>query len=170
MIQANKGFDCSIGWFKTKQRESFAQFTHSIYRDGPWVLLTHNKSQPNSSSIEELLENKNLRLLVREQFSYGPYLDNLIEKKKPMILQTNVETRQMFQIIQSHRADITLLPQEEAETLIKNNSAGLRIISLKDLPKGEYRHIMCSKKVPPQIIAKLNSAILELQKRKKEVP
>jgi len=55
-----------------------------------------------------------------------------------------------------------MMTPEEAVPAIA--AAGLkpkdfRQIQLKDMPKGGYRHIMCSKNVPDAVMHKLNAVI-----------
>ncbi|HLA35685.1 MAG TPA: transporter substrate-binding domain-containing protein [Rhodocyclaceae bacterium] len=164
MIKANAGQECGVGWFKNPEREGFAKFSKPIYQDEPQVALTaaSNKKLKNGDPIETVLQNKDLTLLVKQSYSYGKALDVLIEKHQPRRNSVTVENIQMFKMIQSERADYMFTAPEEAAVTIAAagfQSGDFNLIKPGNMPKGELRHIMCSKSVPDDVMAKLNAAI-----------
>src|SRR5690606_26794325 len=42
-IQANKRATCGIGWFKNPERERVGKFSHPVFTDEPFVLITHKE-------------------------------------------------------------------------------------------------------------------------------
>lgn len=162
VIKLNHSAECGIGWFKNSERESFANFTKPIYRDSPWVMVKHKELSSKPQSLKELLNTKHIRLLIRDNFSYGIDIDRQLTQSQASILRTSSNVDQMFKMIASRRADFMFSSQEEAQHQLKVRHKNLSIVTLSDLPAGEWRHIMCSKKVPEKTIARLNLAIPDI--------
>lgn len=164
-VEINAGRDCMIGLFKKPEREKFAQYSKPIYRDRPHVLLTTAANAPRfavHATVGGVFSDKRLTLLVKLGYSYGAPLDALIEKYQPPRQTTADENLSMIRQIQFGMADYMLISPEEATGAIE--AAGLkpqefRQIQLKDMPAGEYRHLMCSKNVPDAVMQRLNAAI-----------
>lgn len=163
VVKDNQGMHCAIGWFKTPEREQFAKFTKPIYLDKPWMVLANTTfAVKEGARLEEVLSAKGVRVLTKESFSYGPYIDGLLAKTKPNITISNGTTSQMLQLINAGSVDFMFVSEEEAEYLV--DQAGLsmknfRQIRFPDMPKGGERYIMCSKNVPDDVIAKVNKNI-----------
>lgn len=164
-VEINAGQDCMIGLFKKPEREKFAQYSKPIYQDQPHVLLTSVANAPRfaaHASVVAVFSDKTLTLLVKLGYSYGAPLDALIEKYQPTRQATADENLAMIRQIQFGMADYMLISPEEVNPAIE--AAGLkpkdfRQIQLKDMPDGEYRHIVCSKSVPDAVMQRLNAAI-----------
>ncbi len=154
---------CAIGWFKTPEREQFAKFTKAIYRDKPWLVLANSSfALKDGIRLEEALSSKGVRVLTKENFSYGPYIDGLLAKTKPNITVSNGTTSQMLQLINAKSVDFMFVSEEEADYLVEQAGLSMknfRQVRFPDLPAGDKRYIMCSKQVPDEVIGKLNKAI-----------
>lgn len=163
ILEQNADKDCAVGWFKTPTREAFALFTKPIYRDKPWTALTNvNFKVAAGEKLADLLADKKTRLLVKDSYSYGGFIDDLLKKLKPTQTVVTLESPQMIQMIKAGHADLTFVSPEEADYFI--SQAGLSSNDVKkqnfpDVPQGEYRYIMCSKQVGTEVIEKLNKAI-----------
>jgi uncharacterized protein (TIGR02285 family) len=164
-IKHNKKKACGIGWFKNTERESFARFTDSIYQDKPAVTISKkgNKALDQHRDLKSLFVDKKIKLLVKDGFSYGTYIDELINSYDPKIVSvvnsTNVE---MLQMILSGRADYFFISEEEAEHIIAAAGYEMSQFQLQhfdDMPAGNRRYIACSQQVSPEIIDLLNSAL-----------
>ena len=162
-VKEAKGMHCAVGWFKTPEREQFAKFTKPIYRDKPWLVLANTGySIKDGTRLEQALSAKGVRVLTKDAFSYGPYLDGLLAKTKPNITVSNGSTSQMLQLINAGSVDFMFVSEEEAEYLVKQAGLSMknfRQIRFPDMPKGGERYIMCSKNVPDDVITKLNKNI-----------
>jgi uncharacterized protein (TIGR02285 family) len=162
IIQENSLAACGVGWFKTAEREQYAKFSRPIYRDKPWVALTPKKfTLPANTTIASLLTNKDNRILVKENFTYGG-LDLLMQKAQSTRISTTAEISQMVQMIKANRADIMFLADEEASYLLEQGgfrASDFNLVRFPDMPKGILRYFMCSKKVPDEVIQKLNAVI-----------
>jgi polar amino acid transport system substrate-binding protein len=164
VLKSNQGLDCAIGWFKSLEREVFGRFTKPIYRDEPQVVMiaAENTKIKDGDTIDSVLGNKTLELLVKESYSYGGDLDALIDQYQPKRVPVSGGNQQMIKMIKTQRADYIFVAPEEAEAAI--SLAGYRrdqfkLMKLSGMPKGENRHILCSKKVSNELINKLNGVI-----------
>ena len=164
IIQANTGDDCSVGWFRTAEREAFAQFTLPIYRDRPQVALVRADFPVVAGlSAAELLADPAARLLLKQSFVYGPYLDALIAKRPADSIQrVSVEVPTMLMMVRARRADVLILSVEEVEFYALQPDFPMQdfqVISFDDVPQGELRYLMCSQQVSPRLIKRINQAI-----------
>ena len=161
-IKYNKKLACGIGWFKNPERENFAHFTEEIYQDRPGISISKkgNDTIAQHKNLKSLLTDKKAKLLVKEGFSYGAYIDELIKKySPPAVVVVNSTNIQMLQMILSGRADYFFMSEEEAAHII--SSAGYEVSQFQvqhyeDMPDGNRRYIICSQQVSPEIIDLLN--------------
>ena len=164
LLEEGRGQDCAVGWFKNPQREVFAKFTKPIYRDQPQVALLRAGTERlvDGESIDKLLANKGIVLLVKQSYSYGHGLDALIEQYQPLRVTTTDESRFMLKSIQLRAADYMFMAPEEVDPTIAAagfERAQFKVAKLSGMPAGEHRYIMCSKQVPDALMVKLNAAI-----------
>ncbi|WP_028100633.1 substrate-binding periplasmic protein [Pseudoduganella violaceinigra] len=161
-IRENAGDYCAIGWFQTPERLQFAKFTRPIYRDQGWMVLVHaGLAVDGSETLPELLARPGLRVMVKDKYSYGPAIDALLAQAKPAIAVSTGTTLQMLQSLGARSVDLIFVSDEEGHYLLANSisQAGLRLLRLAQMPKGETRHIMCSRHMPDELIDRLNKAI-----------
>jgi polar amino acid transport system substrate-binding protein len=164
-IKHNKQLACGIGWFKNSEREKFAHFTDEIYQDQPAITISKkgNNALEQHRELITLLKDKQIRLLVKDGFSYGVYIDALIKKYNPETVVVATSTNiQMLQMILAGRADYYFTSEEEAEHIIMNAGYEVSQFQLQhysDMPAGNRRYITCSQQVSPEIIDLLNRAL-----------
>lgn len=163
-IRNNTGADCAVGWFKTEERMSYAKFTKPIYQDHPQIALTAAGAGKltDAESLESALSNQDISLLVKQGYSYGTTIDELIAKLHPKLIAVSGENTQMLRMIRAGRADYMFAAPEEADGLITAsgiNPAEIRKVSFSDAPHGEYRYILCSRNVSDEVIERLNRVI-----------
>lgn len=164
ILQQNRGRDCLVGWFKTMDRETFARYTLPIYQDKPQIALARsdNAAIPAETTVEILFTNPQLKLLVKDGYSYGDFLDSKIKQYDPVRTETTVENREMLKMVYTRRADYFLIAPEEANGLIESTGFDLqdfKFIHFSDIPYGENRYILCSMQVEEAVIEQLNAAI-----------
>ncbi len=152
ILKMNKGCDCLVGWFKNPEREKFAQYTHHIYQDKPQVALTRadNKKLKNGVSIDNIFSNRALKLLVKDGYSYGGFLDKKISQNNPNLTKVIYENMKMLELIFNNRYDYFFISPEEAVGLIESSgisNKNFKYVTFSDMPKGEKRYIICSQKV-----------------------
>jgi uncharacterized protein (TIGR02285 family) len=166
-IKYNKKMACGIGWFKKPEREEFALFTNVIYQDRPSITIRKqgNDIVAKHDDVASLLNDKSLKLLVKDDFSYGSYIDALIDRYTPdRVVAVGSNNVQMLQMIQSGRADYFFVSEEEAEEII--TSSGHQIDQFQrqhysDMPAGNKRYIACSQQVTKEKVDLLNQALGE---------
>jgi uncharacterized protein (TIGR02285 family) len=164
-IKYNKKKACGIGWFKNSEREEFARFTDPIYQDKPAITISRkeNKAIERHRNLQTLLKDKSIKLLVKDGFSYGTYIDGLIDKYNPDVVKVVTSTNiQMLQMILARRADYYFTSEEEAEHMIQSAGYSVSQFQLQhysDMPAGNRRYIICSQQVSPETIDLLNHAL-----------
>lgn len=162
-IREDTGSFCAVGWFQTPERLGFAKFTHAIYRDHGWMVLVRGGlALDEHDALPEVLARPGLRVMVKDKYSYGPQIDALLEQTRPAIAVSTGTSLQMLQSLGAGSVDLIFVSDEEGHYLMDHaisRSAQLRLLRLAHMPKGETRHIMCSRKVPDALIERLNRAI-----------
>lgn len=163
MVKDPKGLNCAVGWFAVPERMAYAKFTKPIYRDKGWLLLVNNAFAARGiTSMDELARQQDIRVLVKDNYSYGG-LDKFIARWHPVVAVSTAPTVKMLQSVAKGAVDMMFVSEEEGNYILRNeagpHAANLRLLSLKDMPRGPERHIMCSKAVPDELIHRLNKAI-----------
>lgn len=159
------GQRCAVGWFKNAERERYAKFTRPLYRDLPLVAIVREEFVTQDPvSLDRLLAIPTLKVLLKDRYSYGDYVDRLLREAQASISSTTAESITMLAMLSAHRADVVLLAAEEANYLMQPDApqrVRLRILRLVDLPQGQLRHIMCSRDVSDDVIRRLDKGILK---------
>lgn len=154
---------CSVGWFKTPEREHWVKYTHAIYQDHPMVVLANkNIAFPADSTLAAVLASQHYTLLVKDQYSYGPTLDAMLATTHPKRMTTSRQLQEMVLMIAAQRADLMLAAQEEAIYYLEKAQLAQGQITLHkfpDMPEGNKRYIICSPTVSDALIEQLNAAI-----------
>ena len=162
MVKDAKSLNCAVGWFMLPDRLQYAKFTKPIYRDRTWLVLTNDAFAARGiATLEELTRQRDIRVLVKDNYSYGG-LDAYIRQWHPVMAVSTASTVKMVQSVSKGAVDLMFVSDEEGSYLLKQHAAdanNLRLLSLKDMPRGPERYIMCSKAVPDEVIARLNKAI-----------
>jgi polar amino acid transport system substrate-binding protein len=164
IIKANERREGAAGWFKNAQRETFAKFSLPIYRDRPTVALTRADENRIRSGgrLADLLANPDVRLLRKEGYSYGALIDGLIATTRPRQIVTSTDNTGMLNFIHTHRADYFFIAPEEADHLLSESAlpgTGFRKITFSDMPAGNRRYILFSRRVESTTIERLNRHI-----------
>jgi polar amino acid transport system substrate-binding protein len=164
IIKQNNRMECALGWFKNPEREKYAKYTLHIYQDKPTIALARSDNERvfNQMSVEQIFNNRGLKILRKDGYSYGKFIDEKISQYKPREVPTTADNLSMLKMIHSLRADYFFIAKEEAENLIKESSFALsdfKHINFSGMPKGNKRYIICTQMVPELTISKLNRAI-----------
>lgn len=161
-IQENRERACGLGWFKNPEREKFAKFSRPLYQDQQMIVLAHVNYTNPETSTSEFLADKDLRLLTKRGFSYGPLLDQRLQTMAAIRVEVAAEIDQMFSMLASRRVDAAFFSSEEADYLLASRpgeAKSLRKVVFRDLPKGEKRHLMCSPSVDDELLRRFNAAL-----------
>jgi polar amino acid transport system substrate-binding protein len=159
---------CSIGWFKTKEREEFAKFSKPIYQNRSLVVLTTKAKKERIEKhpgLKDLFFDQSLVLTKIDSFSYGTVIDQWINNYAPRIHDISSNQRILPKLIIADRADYMLTAPEEIHTLLVQagvNPEDFVSISKPDIPKGNKRYIIYHRGVSDAVIDKINSSITAL--------
>ena len=164
MIRANTTAMCALGWFKTPERELFAQFTHPVYLDKAFVIVTRADVPLVESHdlLNRIFAERRLKLLVKSGYSYGDSIDPAMAEYNPWSLTTTADNIGMLEMILDNRADYSFMTEEEIYDLLVHSSlnrADFKVVHLDDSSAGYLRYLICSKKVKKSTMARMNDAI-----------
>jgi len=164
LIRSNDQQACAAGWFKSPEREAFGRFTLPIFMDSPTLALARadNDQIQSGGSLAGTLSNRRLRLLRKDGYSYGKFIDDAIRRLAPREIVTTAENLSMVKIIHSHRADYFFIAKEEAEDLILYSGLpfkDFKMIHFSDMPRGNKRYLICSRRIDTLTLLRLNRAI-----------
>ncbi|MGM9488538.1 substrate-binding periplasmic protein [Ideonella sp. YS5] len=155
---------CAVGWLRNAEREHHFKFTQPIYRDRPTVALARTDYLP-AETLAGTLRQPGTSVLIKDGFSYGAVIDQLLLQIRPERVVTSAENLAMANMIAAHRASLMFAAEEEASYLLEQAEHEarlpypLKVVRFADLPPGERRHILCSKATPDELIERLNKAI-----------
>lgn len=169
-LKRNLGRFCLLGWYKNKEREGFAQFSHYVYQDNVRVGIGRkdNKRLTSGGTVGHTLSKPLIRVLVKKGYSYGSFLDAQFARYKPTLEFTTSENGEMLKMIYAGRADILFMAQEEADALlpeIRLPREDFHFITFTDMPRGYKRYILFSKQVEYETIQLLNKQIIQYHKQ-----
>lgn len=158
---------CSPGWFYTAERAAWMRYTAPIYREPPYrVLMRRELSKRQAWSLAALLDAPTLVLGVNAGFSYGETLDRRIAARAgPVDRSINVERslrlEHNLRKLQDQRIDFLLMSDEEWLHIYADRPEARGLVALRpaDMPPGEFRYLVCTRRVPPAWVQRLDAAI-----------
>lgn len=167
-LRGNQQHMCSIGWFRTAERESFVNFSLPIYRDLPMILLTTTDKRDAISrhrTLQDVFGDTSLVMAQVASFSYGQAIDRMLTEITVRNLTVSSTQKVLPRLILEGRASYMLVAPEEVDILLR--TAGVpaeRFVSLKleGVPPGNLRYLIFSKAVPAGILERVNAAISDL--------
>lgn len=165
---------CAVGWYKSEERQVIAQFSKPVYHDKPLrAVFRKDANVAIGASASEVLTTPNTRILIKQGFAYGEYLDNILNTIDLVLVQrVTGNPNNMLLMIKAGRADLVLLAQEEIDFYIKSDPSfndNFKVVVFKDIPETDRRFIMCSKNISVHTLNRINAAIdaLSLEECKK---
>jgi polar amino acid transport system substrate-binding protein len=163
MLRENQSAVCAVSLFKNPERLEYAKYTKAVYRDHPIVALVRRQFVfAPGNTLNAALTTPGLRLLVRSKYSYGRHIDGMLLKLKPETVVSPLHNLQLIDLLKADRADMLFAAEEEADLLLRQAAAAngdILVVHFSDAEPGEERHIACSRKVPDEIIERLNKGI-----------
>lgn len=175
IIETTQEYACSVGWFKTGERERFARFSDPIYVGQPMGAAMRPElveTLPEPPTIAGLMQ-KNLRLGLRGGFSYGEWLDARLAGHRGVTDLSVTENEQLLEMVARDRIDYTLIDPEEYAWLVsrhKEFQTDTTFVALRDIPPEVPRYLMCGRCVPPEVISRINAALARLQGGRNQPP
>lgn len=160
-IRRNTRPVCSIGWFSDDFRRSFALFSLPIYQDGAPVLVFRADSDKRFSqekTVEKLLS-RNITVGVVGGFSYGDKLNPLLARLGSRKKIAASEEENLVQLLRGE-FDAALFNPETLtyfQVKAKVRVEDVRVRRYPDIPAGQLRYLMCSRKTPREAIERFNS-------------
>lgn len=163
MIKDPNSRTCAVGWFATAERQQYAKFSKPIYRDGPWMALVNTSFAARGiHSLADLRRQRDVRVLIKDNYSYGG-LDPFMKQWQPVTAVSTASAMKMVQSVSKGVVDLIFVTEAEGNYMMTHlasaQTANLQLIQFKDMPSGGERHIICSKGVPDDVIARLNKVI-----------
>jgi ABC-type amino acid transport substrate-binding protein len=168
LLKTGDYYDCSVGWLRIPERENIYRYSLPVCDDGAWLIVGRKgKVDKSVTKAEDVLKNRNLTIVNRKNYSFGKEVDSMARRFRTNVIYIdNAEiTPQMFEMIRTGRADYTFVSSWEFDYLLhrfKWAATDFVVIHPQDLTQSSPRHIICSKKVPEEIMKKLNESISKL--------
>lgn len=164
-VRENRRPFCSIGWFKTPERTSFATFSLPIYQDKPLVVLTTVELSALVSrhrSLNDLFRDHDLIMAQVASFSYGEAVDTMRTASGVRTLTVPTTQSVLPRLIAENRAAYMLVAPEEVSNLLRSSEIDegrFVTLTMDDIPSGNFRHLIFTKHVPEETVAAINAAI-----------
>lgn len=165
ILKSNRDLDCGVGWFKRDERASYAKYSKPFFQDLPTVgIVAANSALPTSTKLKDFLSTTQLTWTVVDGYAYEPYVENLLKENKTKTQTINGNLTSLINMIDKNRASITVLARQEAQYYLDLNQfkGRLRIVDFSDVPAGEARYLLCSKKVDDMLLEKINKSFQKI--------
>ncbi len=163
-LRGEQAAACSPGWYATPERRLDFRFSLPMLRDKPLIaLVREDYPVPANTTAKSFFESPRLRLLAKQNFSQGAYMDALIARMPPARVQrVAMEVPDMIRMLRADRADAVITTEVEAALFV--HAAGLsmgdfQIARFPDVPEVEYRYLLCSQAVSSATMARIDKAI-----------
>jgi polar amino acid transport system substrate-binding protein len=170
VIRQNAEPVCATGWFKTPERTAFARYSVPIYADRPAAVLVRadNDRVRRYRTLSSIMADDSLLMGAKLGYSYGAAVDAMIDEFATRRVMTTQDNVGMMRMLLGKRFDYMIASFEEADGLIAAGGAApdaVAALSLDDMPAGNTRYIVCSKRVPQTTMNALNAAIERIRTR-----
>lgn len=155
---------CSIGWFRTTERDEFARFTRPIYHDRPLLAVVQQEHAAGFSAhggLSAILARPGIRIGAVAGYSYGDAVDRMLSPLAERIDRAPSPASNLAKLAVG-RFDVALFNSEELDHLLSLSPEMARRIvriELSDVPPGKPRHLMCARQVPTAVIERIDHAI-----------
>ena len=156
----------SLGWFKTPEREQFVRFSLPIYVNRPaevFLLRENEQKFRPYDSLEGLLQSGKFFFGRVQGLSEGPQLDGMLAKYEHKTVQVTTDTVRLLKMLESRRFDFMLIPPEEVDVLLQaaqTHRDKFMLRAMNDIPQGNLRYIIYSKAVDPDLVRRIDQAIV----------
>ncbi|MDI4634000.1 transporter substrate-binding domain-containing protein [Pelomonas sp. V22] len=167
-IELNQQPLCVLGVFKTPEREAFARFSEPLSIDAAPAMLAVPAVAAKlraHASLQSLLLDTSLQLLVVGGVSYGTRLDGQIAAMPRPPMRVTASQLQLFRMLMLGRADYMIASREELAHVVDQGSlprGALELVNFEGMPAGRSRHLACSRQVAPALLQKLDAALRTL--------
>ena len=155
---------CSPAWYATPQRQADFWFSKPILRDKPLIaLLRADFPLEPGTTARDFFQSPKVRLLLKQNFSQGAYMNALIARMPPaQVQQVSLEVPAMVQMLKRNRADAIITTAEEAGIFVRQAGYPMSeflVVQFPDVPAEEYRYILCKRSMSAQVRQRIDEAI-----------
>jgi hypothetical protein len=169
LLQENREPACMMSWIDMLGRDRKGKFSDMIYQDKRPFALTWagNRAMEDEKPLKDTLADPQLRLLVKDGFSYGGAIDRALLRYHTTISSIDGEAAQMLEVLRKRRVDYFFVSEEEATAAFKATgypASDFKRIYFSDLTKGYERRLWCSKMVPDEVLKRFNAALAAQRK------
>jgi polar amino acid transport system substrate-binding protein len=160
--------NCSIGWFKTAEREGFARFSLPVYYDRPLIaaaLPARAAELGKTNGLAGMLALPGVRVGAVASYSYGDAVDQMLAPLAERVDRAPTPSSNFSKLV-AGRFDFAIFNTEDLDYLVSQApELGPRVarINLPDVPPGKPRHLMCSLTVDAALIQRFDQAISRLR-------
>ena len=165
---------CSIGWFKTPERETFARFSRKIYQNRPVevVFLEKNASLfEKHETLASLVRDRSLTLGKAKNYSQGKVADEIIAEGAPRTTLVNGSYADLFRLLAAGEFSYFIVASEYIDYQIRRNHLNVDLFvhkKMADIPEGNIRYLMYSQGVPESVIRRIDKALEKVIKSQKK--
>jgi len=166
VIASNTGRDCGLGWYRTAERDAIGKFSVPIRSDRATVGVARRDFQPGSTRLADIVSNPSVRIFQKDGLTYGQEIPGILARAKSKVQILTRDQVTLAQMVGLQRADFMFALPEEAELLVQSPALaryGLKTITFSDIKGGDTRHILCSKRVDEDTLARLNQALVSVR-------
>jgi len=156
---------CALGRFRTSERDVYAVYSRPLYVERTRVILGRDDDAilASISSLDELLTDRRLTLMLKLSYSLGAVIDAKVERLSVRKWETWVESDVMFRQIAAGRADYMFVAPEEGAYVMNEIPAETRdrlaLYPIAGMPPGEARMLMCSRSTPSEIMRAIDAEL-----------
>ncbi len=165
VVEHSSKAHCSIGWFRTSERASFARFSLPVHLTERMTLLArrdHRDIFSQHRSLEQVFRDKNLVFGRNMNYSYGEYVDELFRELAPTTFTSAGTQSLLLKAVSLGQADYMLIAPEEAVSLVRASGFSedqFVRYPLSDLTARNQRRLMCSRGVSEALLERIDGAI-----------
>jgi polar amino acid transport system substrate-binding protein len=158
---------CSFGWYKIPERETLVQYSDSLHKDPPHILLVGNSvlsKVQTHKNLKSLFADTSLSLAIVDSVSYGTALDQLFASSQNKIIRSTAAPMIMARMVNANRASMMLIDREDWQYLSSKEErlSELTQVDIDGIPAGLDRYIVCGKDVAPSIMNKINASLAKI--------
>jgi ABC-type amino acid transport substrate-binding protein len=167
-IQQERPNFCVAGAGITPEREKVGKFTLPFFEDHMIAVLALPSGRAKldrARSFEELVAQGDTTFLGYIGMNYGTQVTAQVDKLGDRLVAAPRSTTQMLDMLVAGRAEFALLPYEYATNYLtaRHDRGQYLVRTYPDMHRDFHTAFLCSRKVPDEVIAKLNEAIRRQQ-------
>jgi len=159
---------CSIGWFRTEERERYVRYSLPIYRDRPLLAVTTSPRAGElgaHANLAAMLAVPGIRVGTVAGYSYGDAVDRLLQPLGERNDPAPSPAANLAKLL-AGRFDLALFNSEDLDHLVAQSpdiAGRIARLPLADVAEGRTRHLICSLKVPAEQAERIDRAISRLR-------